>query len=348
MIKNGLSNPYIYYANNIYNCYKNQTAAFIKYAQWSRASLYTINSYNQKGAEYQKTYFNGKFPDSTNNDTKVETFNPVNRLGGVTLKAKGGDNIFYGFDPELWKHLLPDTSKFTTTYNQGADNAKGFKRAADHEWHTVEMLGGRGNNIFNLGNVLDNTTGNGKFYQGEASYKISLTHDRFYKSDQVYQSGTAFGNATDPLTGTQLTSIVNLSLQADPLTIKVVMQEAQEGSSSTGAAEWSAVNGGLNAINKFIGNSDKINKDSMKAQENEYKKNNPGGDKKFPDFASKSKPFGMLVRAVPYADTILAVSSAVCSIFSLFHSKPAAPAKEEISATYLYQNLDQMCIRDRA
>ena len=328
-MKWGMKNPYIYNAYNIYETFHNMRPLAERRKSWDRANLYTINSYNQKGAEYQTTYFNGKFPDSTNNDTRVETFNPVNRLGGVTLKATGGNNIFYGFDPELWKHLLPDTSKFTTTYNQRADNAKGFNRSADHEWNTVQMLGGRGNNTFFLGNPIDDITNNAIFYVGNHSYILSLTHDKYFaKPDQIWDQGALFDNTTDPVTKAPLVSNVFMAIKSDKETIKIITQKADPGGEEK--SELSAWCAAGTAAMKIATNTDKIQQDWTK-----YGKEGKN------TWISKSAPYARIIGTfVPAIDMALGAVSAISGLINLFNAKPVPPPKEEISATYMESALD--------
>jgi hypothetical protein len=290
---------------------------------------YTISTYNEAGASFSKTWLNGELPKS---DDPITTYNPVNRLGGVTLKAKGGNNVFYGFDPRLWDHLHEkDKGATTTALKLPSDQSA---RAAQHQWNAMNMIGGRGNNIFNLGNVIDDITSNSRFYNGNYSYRISLTHeDIFNSSVDVNNQGLRFANATDPVTGQPLTSTVNLTLKADPTTIEVLAQQA-EGEKDTRSEQWSAWNGGINLLSKAIGNTSKINEDFVK-----YSSLALPGDK---PWVTTSPVFQTLVRAVPFVDTALAISGAVLGIVNLFKkSKPVKPPQEEIKALYLEQPLDQ-------
>lgn len=63
-------------------------------------------------------------------------------------------------DWQFWGQQLPANG--STLANQLA-GVGGFTRAAQHEWRAVTMIGGRGRNTFNLGDVIDHITSNGLF-----------------------------------------------------------------------------------------------------------------------------------------------------------------------------------------
>jgi hypothetical protein len=305
--------------------YTDDNSKFAADPQWGKtANLYTINTYLRD--PLQKTYFNWQQLNDKDESTVKKSYNPVNKLGNVVLKANGGNNIFYGMDWSFWQHLLPNVG--LTTANQPADNAKRVTRAAQHAWYQMTMIGGRGSNTFNLGNVIDNITNNGLFYDGTSSYKISLTHDRIYdSSDEINNQGIAFGNNIDPVTGEPLVSVVNLQLKADPGTVSVTIQNADPGQISS-TSEVSAWNSGINAVNKLAGNTLKIQEDFKKAV-------------KAPSWISNSKTLAFIAgRAVPFADTAIAITSAVLGIMSAIAAKPAKPPKQKIEATYAVQGLD--------
>ena len=292
-------------------------------------NLYTINSYNKQGSSFQRTYLNNERLNDNDNASALKTYNPVNQLGGTRIKANGGNNIFYGLDWSFWKHLLPTVG--TTTANQPAQGD--YKRAAQHRWKTTTFMGGRGSNTFNLGNVIDHITDNGLFYDGDASYQLSLTHDRIYSNRyDIRNLGSSFGNATDLVTGSPLMSLINLQLQADPETIALSIQNADPGQEGANGAERAgAWNGVANSASQLVGNTAKINEDFAKRI---------GGDQKL-SWLSTSKTLATLVgSALPFMDTAIAITNAVIGLVNLFSAKPAKPPKQEIKITYQKQDLD--------
>jgi len=327
---------------------------------------YTVSTYNEKDNNWQQTFLNGQI--LTDNDP-VRTYNPVNRIGGVTLKANGGDNIFYGFDPQLWSDLFPKALKVKddgTLLNDGtplttnnlipdgkdSNNKKGYVRAAQHAWDTVTMLGGRGNNTFYLGNVIDDITNNGAFYEGDQSYRLSLTHDKIYQKGDIERAGAAFANATDPSRGTPLSSVVNLTIKSEPYIQTVIAQQATKGKGGNPlrADQEAAAWGGLaNATNKLVQNADKIQQDYVTG----WTATNTTGMSQ--DFIKKAKEmdeakkwiklsttFARTIGTfVPFFDLAISVVSAVSGLINLFVSKESTPPQKEITASYIIEGLDK-------
>jgi hypothetical protein len=306
------------------------------------ANLYTINTYLR--TPLQNTYFNSeRLNDGASEkdpskklELQLKSYNPVSQLGGVTIKANGGNNTFYGMDWSFWKHLLPTDAGVLTTANQQVDNTKKITRAAQHLWNTTTFAGGRGSNTFNLGNVIDNITNNSLFYSGDASYRLSLTHDNIYAKNDIFRSGLKFGNAFDEITGSPLMSVVNLQLNADPSTLSVTIQDADPGQAGTTKAQQAGAWSGLaNAANKFVSNGAKIQEDLTKNWMAKV------DGKPRPSWLATSKSLARIVgTAVPFFDTAISVVSAVVGLVNLFSAKPAKPPKEEIKVTYLTQALD--------
>ena len=307
-------------------------------------NLYTINTFlDRYGADdakktLQKTYFNGK--QLNDKDGPVASYNPVNRLGGLTIRANGGNNTFFGMDWSYWKHLLPSVG--LTTANQQVDDAQKITRAAQHAWESMTFIGGRGNNTFNLGNVIDNITNNGLFYKGDFSYRISLAHEDVFDSEGIYKQGLSFGNNNDPVTGSALQSVVNLQLKADPATKSVTIQDADPGQSGASvASQVSAWNSVGNTANKLIGNPIKMNEDYNKNWATKLK-DKDGKAVAPPSWIAKSTKIGKLIgQAVPFLDTAISVISAVTGLINLFSAKPSRPPKDKIEVTYLQQGLDR-------
>jgi len=336
----GFANPYLFDANAISDAYKNENNSLLRRQIWHNANLYTINSYNQEGYRYQKTYFNGKDLDDKGGDTsRINTYNPVNRLGGVTLKATGGNNIFYGFDPQLWENILPKDG--STTYNQsaGRDSKDNFRRIGQHEWHTVSMYGGRGNNTFFLGNVIDDITNNSIFYKadnGNHSYILSLTHDNYFAAPyDIWSQGVSFGNATDPVTQAPLVSNVFLAITSDKETVKVITQKAEPGDgggeSKSATSAWASAG---TAAAKIATNTDKIQQDYTK-----YANSGKIVDGKpvpVATWISQSTKYARIIGSfVPFVDMAFGAVSAISGLINLFNTKPVKPPKEEISVTYM-------------
>lgn len=301
------------------------------------SNLYTINSYRRN--PLQKTYLNYELLNDKSEETRLKTYNPVNKIGGTVIAANGGDNIFYGQDWSFWQHLLPSTG--VTSANQLSDSNN--PRAAQHQWNTMTLIGGRGNNTFNLGNVVDNITNNGLFLKGDASYRLSLSHDNIYTREEILQRGSNFGNNFDAVSGQPLMSVVNLQLQADPATLTVTLQDADPGQSGSTAAQRASAWGSVaNVANKFVGNGAKIQEDVQKNWRSPLPDpNDPGKTIARPTWLSTSKTMARIVSsAVPFFDTAISIVSAVTGLINLFSSKPAKPPKQEIKATYLAQALD--------
>lgn len=290
-------------------------------------NLYTINSYRRD--KFQRAYLNSEKLNDQSDSLALASYNPVHQLGGVSISANGGNNVFYGMDWSFWQHLLPEVG--TTTASQQANND--YKRAAQHRWNTVTLAGGAGSNSFYLGNVIDNITNNGIFYNALASYRLSLAHNKVYSREEIRKLGSSFGNAIDGLTGQPLMAAVNLQLQADPGTVALTIQNADPGEKggTTAAQRAGAWNGAANSVNKLVGNTAKINEDYAKGVL---------GDQKLA-WLSRSKSLARIVgSAVPFLDTAISITSAVVGLVNLFTSKPAKPPKEEIKTTYLAQALD--------
>jgi hypothetical protein len=292
------------------------------------ANLYTINSEwvdsRSSGARPMlKHYFNG----SSLSDANKKSFNPVNDIGGITIKANGGNNTFYGFDPKLWEDRFRDNG--LTTANQPADGIA-FKRAATNAWHGVTMLGGSGSNYFWLGNVIDDITNNGSHYKGDYSYRLSLTHDQIYTLSELNRPinkdfGNVYGRRGDEAT---LSSIVNLSLQADPSTLSVITQKADpERALPSTLDQVGPYNSLANAINKGFGNSEK----AFTAYSSYLKSKGTSDLKRLLRFAST---------AVPYVDFAVSAVSAAVGLVGLFSKSKAQAPKQEIKATYFEQGLD--------
>jgi hypothetical protein len=313
--------------------------------------LYSIHSKrggHNKGETLLKTYLNLK-QDVGSNDA-INSRNPVNKLGGMTIQAgrltdsnkKGkvnylertGDNVFYGMDWQFWGQQLPANG--STLANQLA-GVGGFTRAAQHEWRAVTMIGGRGRNTFNLGDVIDHITSNGLFYNSDKSYHVSLTHDGIYTQEEARKQGMAYGNiyaTSNDGDQTPIQSFVNLNLQADPTMYQVEIQAADPGKkdSTTLAQNVGAWNGLANATNKLLSSPFKIQEDIAKAR----------GEKAF---LAKDKSFNRKIArfvgsVVPFIDTAAATISAVVGLVNLFAAKSEKPPKQQLQSVYLAAGLD--------
>ena len=345
--------------------------------------LYSIFSKRGKrdgedyGEKVLKTYLNLK--QDTKDDDPLQSRNPVNRLGGVKIIAgrrsadrdkqnylqPTGDNVFFGMDWEFWKDSLPGGGSTLASNPAGRG---GQKRPAQLEWNTVTMAGGRGNNTFNLGNVMDNITNNGLFYNGKASYLISLTHDDIYARNRILNEGMAFGNAfNDPNdANSSYLSTVNLNLQADTTSYEMMIQAAdagQEGVKKNAAA--SAWLGALGWAQKTVKTPLDLNKEWVDnwAKEKEIKTQRIVEEfeidwdnlesirkekvieevEKIPKpskWITRSKILTGLIGGVfPILDYASSTFSAVKGLYDLFTAKPAKPPKQELKSVFLEAGL---------
>jgi len=341
--------------------------------------LYTVfskrgGSYagDERDKEILKTYLNLK--QDTKDDDPGQSRNPVNRLGGVDISAgkrndkrgqdnylePSGNNVFFGMDWEFWKDSLPGQG--STLANNPA-GVNGQKRPAQHEWNTLTMAGGRGNNTFNLGNVMDNITNNGLFYNGKASYLLSLTHDDIYSREAMLDEGMAFGNAFNEPDDDQspYLSTVNLNLQADTTSYEMMIQAADAGqpgvTKNAGASAWL---GAVGWAQKAIKTPFDLNKDYV-----EYAKLQPekevnllfdwtDGEVEFVEgelikvekqpkpatWLSKSKFFSRtLGTAFPMIDLAIGTFSMVKGLYDWFTAKPERAPKQELKSVFLEAGL---------
>jgi hypothetical protein len=286
-----------------------------------------------------------------------------------------GDKTFFGMDWELWQHLLPENGA-TLANNPAGQN--GQKRAAQHQWHTISFAGGRGNNTFNLGNITDNITNNGLFYSGDASYKISLTHDDYYTPQEILDEGIKFGNvySSGDEQEAPYVSTVNLNLQAEPNSYSVMVQTADPGEKGNdffkNVLPWT---GAVGYAQKLVKTPLDVNKDyfeNWKKKEDIFKEKegkititdwrraNGGGllikDKEEFEAGYKfleSIPSGqkwwdkpslkvtklLFGQVFPWVDLASGAISTVKGLIEFFSSKEAAPPRQEISTTFKEQGL---------
>jgi len=329
------------------------------------------------GKSILKTYLNLK-QDTSRDDAWVSR-NPVNNLGGVKIQAgalnrsKGsenylkptGDKVFFGMDWELWQHLLPTAGSTIATQPAGIG---GQKRPAQLAWNTVTMAGGRGSNTFNLGNVMDNITNNGLFYNGRASYLLSLTHDDIYSREEILEQGMKFGNAFNEASDDEspYLSTVNLNLQADTTSYSLMIEAADPG--AAGPKDLSKVSawlGVLGLAQKGIKTPLDLNKDyvdNWKAEKTVTTQrivdevvwddllDKAVQKRKVIDEITKiPKPAKWLERslflrrlvgtAFPYVDLATSIFSTAKGLFELFTAKSPEPPREELNSVFIEAGL---------
>ena len=345
--------------------------------------LYTIFSKESSRKEsdaFTRTYLNLR-PD-VDGETPLISRNPVNRLGGTEIVAgrfssdwespsaqnysiPSGDKTFFGMDWELWQHLLPQYGS-TLANNPAGTNKQ--NRAAQHAWNTVTFAGGRGNNTFNLGNIVDNITNNGLFYLGDASYKISLTHDGYWSPQKILDEGMAFGNVfgSSDQKGSAYISTVNMNLQAEPNSYSVMAQTADPGEKGNdfykNVLPWTGLAGYTQKLLKTPLDTNKDYVDNWATKHKvETVKTGPltlkDTNQEF-SFLSSLKtveykpstkkwidqPFAKgiklaLGQVFPWIDLASSTISTVKGLVEFFNSKAPAPPRQELSTTFKEQGL---------
>lgn len=201
----------------------------------------------------QATYVGGNFGQPNNptdeNGAPIKAKLPV--IGGQIIKAGNGNDIFYGVDPNFYRTNGVSNSGIT-----GADNRDVFivpnqatknERFSLQNFETITMLGGKGNDIFYLGNPTKLSPDGLSFY-GDYSYKISTNH-RFLATD-MDRKKLAFEEKNAG------TDIIEINLSTDVKTYTNTSQsfEPSTGENPMGAADLAkaAVSGYFTAADKFL------------------------------------------------------------------------------------------------
>jgi len=105
-------------------------------------------------------------PDGTVNSKTV------GNQGGQLIVAGSGNDIFYGIDPSFYPEFANNSN--LTFISVPSENSSGL-RFNEQNYHTTEMYGGGGNNIFYLGNPTKLAV-NGNQFNGNYSYIIGAFH----------------------------------------------------------------------------------------------------------------------------------------------------------------------------
>lgn len=155
-----------------------------------------------------------------------------NLTGGVRIEAGSGNDVFYGFDPSFYEGITPrninNAGKNYATDRDVFNTPKGNvenERFNDQFYQTIEFLGGRGNNVFYLGNPAHITPEGSKFI-GNYAYRISVAHNKFASTTE--QSKLNYGAELNS------SNIINVNVSANVKSYDVssMSYEPEEGEHS--------------------------------------------------------------------------------------------------------------------
>lgn len=210
--------------------------------------LYT---YKNPSSYSQMTYV-GSVAGAPNNPIKDGLIDKskLPSIGGQIFKAGSGNDVFYGVDPYFYH--FDETSGTGISGEANRDvfriqttNTKN-ERFSYQNFETITMLGGKGNDLFYLGNPT-RIAPDGLQYNGDYSYKISTN-----RRELVNQEAR---NKKDFIQKDQGVDIVEVNLSADVRTLTNTTQsyEPETGQNKRGADfAKAAVTGYFGAADKFL------------------------------------------------------------------------------------------------
>ncbi|MBU3730805.1 MAG: DUF4214 domain-containing protein [Beijerinckiaceae bacterium] len=160
------------------------------------------NETHRNPSSYSQMTYVGGAAGAPNNPLRAEGDPDPTKLpsiGGQKIKAGNGNDVFYGVDPYFYHYneMSVDGSTISTGIKGEANrdvfiipttNTKN-ERFSFQNFETITMLGGRGNDIFYLGNPT-RIAPDGLQYQGDYSYKIST--NREFLADQTSRANKDF------------------------------------------------------------------------------------------------------------------------------------------------------------
>lgn len=210
-----------------------------------------IETYKNPSSYSQMTYV-GSVAGAPNNPVKDGLIDKskLPSIGGQIFKAGSGNDVFYGVDPYFYHY-----DETSGTGISGESNRDVFRiqttntkneRFSYQNFETITMLGGKGNDLFYLGNPT-RISPDGLQYTGDYSYKISTN-----RRELVNQEAR---NKKDYIQKDQGVDIVEVNLSADVRTLTNTTQsyEPETGQNKRGADfAKAAVTGYFGAADKFL------------------------------------------------------------------------------------------------
>lgn len=198
----------------------------------------------ERGDYAQMTFVGGKSgaPNNPVDANGVIDQSKLPSIGGQTFMAGDGNDVFYGADPAFYQYdensgrgISGDANR--TVYRIAETNTKN-ERFSYQNFETLKMLGGKGNDIFYLGDPT-RIQPDGLQYTGNFSYVISTSHREL--ANQAKRETLAFADTT---AGVDIIE-VNLSANIKTLTNTAKSFEQSTGENPRGADFAKAAVGGF-------------------------------------------------------------------------------------------------------
>lgn len=211
-----------------------------------------IETYRNPSSYSQMTYV-GSVAGAPNNPIKdggLVDQSKLPTIGGQIIRAGNGDDVFYGVDPYFYNYDATTGSGISGENNRDVfinqtTNTKN-ERFSYQIFETITMLGGKGNDIFYLGNPT-RIAPDGFNYKGDYSYKISTNHRDLVGPTERESLAFAEKNAG--------VDIIELNLSADIRKLNNTTQSYEPGTGQNPrGADFAkaAVTGYFGAADKFL------------------------------------------------------------------------------------------------
>ena len=211
-----------------------------------------FETYKNPSSYSQMTYV-GNVAGGPNNpieENGVVDQSKLPSIGGQIIRAGSGNDVFYGVDPYFYHYNETLGTGISGEGNRDVfiipkNNTKN-ERFSFQNFETITMLGGKGNDIFYLGNPT-RIAPDGLQYKGDYSYKISTNH-----RDLVNQAARESLDFAEKDAGVDIIE-VNMSADIRAFTNTTQSYEAETGRNPRGADfAKAAVTGYFGAADTFL------------------------------------------------------------------------------------------------